>query len=381
MATWFFYLSLMILFYTFAGYPLLLFVLSRFKAKPINRGQTEPKVAIIIPVHNAEHTIVEKIENCLQFDYPAEKTQIVVVSDGSTDRTAEIIKEYARDRVLFLDPGFRGGKVTAQNYAVQCCEADVFVFTDVSITTNPDCIRSIVENFYDDSVGAVSCRDALIGKDGKPEGEGIYINYDMLVRRFTSAVGSLIGVTGGFYAVRREIAKGGWNPAFPPDFYVALRSIKRGLRVVEDSRVMAYYKVAAKGTDEFPRKVRTINRGMTAIFSRGNRCLLNPWKFGFISLEIISHKLLRWLAPFFFIQFFAASLVLSGHSVAMLFVAMIQAVAYLMGVVSFLVGGAMSDSRLLKIPTYFVMANFAIISAWVEVAMRKKYVMWEPTKR
>jgi len=379
MATeWMFYSSLILLFYTFLGYPLLLFVLSLFIKRDVLWADIQPEVTIVIPVHNEEKQIAEKLQNCLNFDYPWEKLTILVASDGSTDNTENIVKGFASEQIRFLPLPSRGGKVVAQNYAVQFCESELIIFTDVAILTHPDCIKLIVQNFFDNKIGAVSCRDVIVGE--KKGGEGSYIEYDMFVRKYTSQIGSLIGVTGGFYAVRAEIAKGGWNPAYPPDFYVALRTIKHGLRVIEDIRVHAHYKVAAKAWDELPRKVRTINRGMHAFFSPSGRILLNPFKYGFISLELLSQKLFRWLMPFFSLTLFFSNFLLLDTSVMMFFFFVLQVLGYCMALTGFLLEKKI-DINLFKFVFYFVMANIALLTAWYEFIIGKQHVVWQPTKR
>lgn len=378
MAEWLFYVSLVLLVYTFLGYPLLLVVLSLFIKREVIRDDIQPEVTIIIPVHNEECSIGEKIENCLGFEYPREKLKIIVASDGSTDKTEEIVKGFESEQVQFLPLPSRGGKVAAQNYAVQFCDSEIIIFTDVAILTHPDCVKLIVQNFFDKRIGGVSCRDVIIGE--KSKGEESYIKYDMIVRKYTSRIGSIIGVTGGFYGVRKEITEGGWDPAFPPDFYVAIRCIQRGLRVIEDSRVRANYKTAAKGWDELPRKVRTINRGMCALFSSSNRNLLNPFKHGFVSVELISHKLLRWMTPFFLIALFMSNLMLLDTSIIADFLFLSQLGWYFIAVMGFLMEKKINRS-ILKLAFYFAITNIALLKAWHEFVIGKKYVMWQPTKR
>jgi len=378
MATSIFYMSLALIFYTFLGYPLLLFILSLFIRREVIRNDIRPEVTVIIPVHNEEHSIGAKIKNCLGFDYPREKLKIIIASDGSTDKTEEIVNRFESEQVQFLSLPQRGGKVVAQNHAVQICDTEIIIFTDVAILTRPDCVRLVVQNFAGKEIGCVSCRDIII--DEKSEGEGSYIRYDMTVRKYASQIASITGVTGGFYAVRKEIAEHGWNPAFPPDFYVAIKCIRQGLRVVEDARVCAHYKATARGRDELQRKVRTINRGMHALFSSPNRDLLNPFKYGFVSIQLISHKLLRWSVPFFLISLFLSNLMILDESVLTAFFFLIQLSLYLSALLAFL-SKKKINSSLLKFVLYFAVANLAILKAWYEVAIGKEYVIWQPTKR
>ncbi len=376
-----FFTSILLIVYTYIGYPLVMVILALILRRGVDLGDMEPSVTVIIPVHNEEHQIRAKLENCLSFAYPRDKLEIVVASDASTDRTEEIVKELDSGQIKFVDLPFRGGKVVAQNHAVRECQSDIIIFTDVAITTRPDCVQLIVQNFNDPQIGVVSCRDVIIGGDGRQRGEKSYILYDMMVRKYASQVGSIIGVTGGFYAVRREIARGGWNPAFPPDFYVAIRCIKRGLRVVEDPRVKAYYRAAAKEWDELQRKVRTISRGMQALFAESNRSLLNPFKYGIVSLELISHKLFRWMTPFFLIALFLSNMLIVRESAVALVTFLPQLALSILAPLSFVVPDHTRKSLIFKLANYFAIAMIAILKSWGEVLLGRQYVMWQPTKR
>jgi Glycosyltransferases, probably involved in cell wall biogenesis len=374
-----FYLSLLMLFYTYIGYPMTLFILSLFVQRGVNRGDITPTVTVIIPVHNEEGSIGKKVENCLGYDYPREKMKLVVVSDESTDRTEEIVKSYSSDQVLLLSTLVREGKVAAQNYALQYVDSEIIIFTDVAIMNRQGCVKLIVKNFNDKRVGAVSCRDAAVIDDYTSGGESSYIRYDMLIRSYASKIGSLIGVTGGFYAVRRELVVGGWNPAFPPDFFVALKCIESGLRVVEDIRVKAYYKITQKSKDEFQRKVRTLNRGMHALFSNGK--LLNLFKYGFVSFELFCHKLLRWFTPFFLVTLLCSNIFIWNNSTFTILTLAIQIILYLMMLFACLGGKKSKKLLIFRLLSFFYLANRALLRAWYEFLTGKKYVMWQPTKR
>jgi glycosyltransferase involved in cell wall biosynthesis len=379
MALFVFCASLFLLVYSFWGYPILLSTLAAFKSREIIKKSIFPTVTIIIPVYNEETAIGPKIENCLEFDYPDDKLNIIVVSDASTDNTENVVKDFNLDRVRFLSLASRGGKVVAQNFATRFCHSEIVIFTDVAILTDSRAVKNIVENFVDESIGAVSCRDVIVGNDHASRGEKNYIRYDMMVRQLTSRIGSLIGVTGGFYAARFEIVHGGWNPAFPPDFYVAIRCMKKGLRVIEDSRVKARYKTAAKEWDELERKVRTINRGMHALLSKPNRALLNPFQYKFIALQLFSHKLLRWLVPFLLLSIFFSNWLLIAWQPVLRLLFFFQVLFYSGAILSVVLN--LEAWLQLKLLRYFSIANIAILKAWFEFLMGKKYVFWQPTKR
>ena len=374
-----YFLSILILFYTYIGYPVTLFLVSLVVHRRVDRGSITPTVTVIIPVHNEEVMIGKKIENCLGYDYPTEKLKIIVVSDYSTDRTEKIVKDFCSEQIQFLSTSERVGKVSAQNYAMQFVDSEIVIFTDVAIMNRKGCVKLIVKNFNDKKIGAVSCRDVAIVDDYTSGGEGSYIRYDMKIRSYASRIGSIIGVTGGFYAVRKELTNDAWNPAFPPDFFVALKCIERGLRVVEDIRIKAYYKITPRNQDEFKRKVRTLNRGMHALFS--NKRLLNFFKFGMVSYELICHKVLRWLSPIFLIVLLCSNILIWNNSIFTILTLSVQLLLYLMILFAFLSRDIFRNIVIIRIFKFFYLANIAILKAWFEYLKGKSYVMWEPTKR
>ena len=374
-----FYISFIFIVFTYVGYPLILLIASVLLKREVKRGIFEPSVTIIIPVYNEESLIRKKIENCLAINYPKEKLKIIVSSDCSSDNTEDIVNGFRDKNVEFLSLPERGGKVCVQNYAIKFVESEIIIFTDVAITTDGDCVKRIVENFNDQSIGAVSCSDDIITGEDQSEGESSYIKYDMFVRKYTSRFSSLIGVTGGFYATRKNIASGGWDPSFPPDFYVALKCIRNGLRVVEDARVKACYKTVADGGDELQRKIRTITRGMCALFA--NWELLNLFKYGFPSCELICHKLLRWLTPLFFALLLVSNIFIWNRSVFTNISLLLQLILYSFAMIAYLGGKTFKKNFSFRLSFFFCLANFAIMKSWYEFITRKKYIKWQPTKR
>lgn len=377
-----FWFSIFAILYTIALYPAILFIAGLFIKRPTKRDDLVRSVDLIIPVCNGEKEIEKKILNCLAFDYPDHALKITIISDGSDDRTGEIAGQYVSKRVKFLSLTERHGKVAAQNIAIQDIESDIVVFTDVSILLKPDALKTILSNFADESVGAVSCRDQIEQISDEKTGDAVYINYDMMVRKLTTRIGTLIGVTGGFYAVRREVAQGGWEPSFPPDFYAALRAIGMGYRVIEDDRVIAKYYTPNSSNAEMDRKVRTITRGMWALFQ--NLKLLNPLKFGVVSLQLLSHKIMRWLIPFFMIILFVSNSVIF-ISADILFYAYsfwFQVFAGLLMVISFVaISYNNLNNRFFRLPAMLFIFNLSLLISWKNVLTGKKIIKWEPTKR
>jgi hypothetical protein len=202
------------------------------------------------------------------------------------------------------------------------------------------------------------------------------------VRKFSNRIGSIIGVTGGFYAVRRSLALEEWDPAFPPDFYAALRSIEEGFRVIEDERVVARYYTPKSDRDEMNRKVRTITRGMWALFS--NAKLLNPFRYGLPAIQLVSHKILRWITPFLLMLCFAASVILWLDGLSQFYTAIfwLQAFLYGFGTISLIFVWKLNvGSSVLRTGAMSMLFNIAIFLSWKNILMGKKIVAWEPTAR
>ncbi len=378
----FFWLSVIAVLYTVVIYPVVLVVLGKVSPKPVMRDEKLRRVDIIIPVCDGEKEIEKKLLNCLELDYPQSALTITVVSDGSADRTVDIVGHFIQRGVRCIDLPERMGKVAAQNAALPSCTGEIIVFTDVSILVEKDALKKIVSNFAGSNVGAVSCRDHITRLDGGDIGDSLYINYDMLVRRFTTKTTTLIGVTGGFYAVRRAIAGNGWPPSFPPDFFAALKSIQMGYRVIEDERVPAHYSTPSSGHEELRRKIRTITRGMWALFS--NIELMNPYRNGFVAVQLFSHKLMRWLIPIFSMVIFISNFGLfwGGGSTFYASLLYIQTIFYVMAIFSYiLVYHTGNGNKLLKLPAMWIMLNVGILMSWLNFAMGKKIEKWAPTSR
>lgn len=375
-----FWVSCFLLIYTVALYPLLLMVLGLVLHRDTVRDEVLRKVVLIIPVNNGEKELDAKLRNCLALDYPRDMMQIYVVSDGSTDKTVDIAESYSSKGVKCLVLSDRVGKVAAQNQVLPYVSAEILIFTDVGILVPPSALRDIVSNFADETVGVVSCRDEIV-IHANSVGDSFYIRYDMAIRKCSAGIGSLIGVTGGFYAVRRQIAEGGWEPAFPPDFYVALRALKMGYRVIEDSRVIAKYYTPASDSKELERKVRTITRGMSAFFA--NLSLLNVFKYPLISLQLVSHKLLRWIAPFLIIICLVSSGILAykgDELFQLLFV--LQVLLLGSGALLALISWKFNQtSKIYLFPRMFFMFSFAILLSWKNFLTGKRIVLWQPTVR
>lgn len=375
-----FWLSSFGVFYAFAGYPLTIGLLARVSPKPVKKDGIAPKVSVIICAYNEEAVIGEKMENSLALDYPKEQLEIIVASDCSTDRTDQIVAEYAGRGVRLLTLTERKGKTAAQNLAVTRAEGEIIVFSDASILLEKESIRNLVRNFSDPAVGCVSCEDKTVSiRDGKAvEDEGLYVKYEMLLRRWESSFGSLVGASGCFYGLRKPL----WR--HPEDFLVvdfttALDVREQGYRTVSEPEAIAYVKTVASSDKEFARRVRTATRGLVGLLYK--RRLLNPFRFGFFSFQLFSHKLLRFLAPFLLILLMIANVALVSEGALYVGVLALQGAFYAGACLGFLLKDRPGLPRAFSFPLYFVMVNWAILVAWVRVMQGKTDATWAPTRR
>ena len=371
-----FWFSLIMIVYPYFGYPLVLYFLGKIRVarnpNGVPSGEFTPTVTVLIPAHNEEGTIETKIRNALSLEYPREKLQVIVVSDGSTDATNAIVRKYLGEGVTFIAMERRRGKAQALNAGLAAATGDIVVFTDVSILLEPDSLRAIVARFRDETIGCVSGSDRIL--DGG--GEGIYGRYELSLRNLESTVHSIVGASGSFYAQRRKICPP-FLEGMAPDFLSALTTVENGFRAVTEPTACGYMDSAKKAKDEFRRKERTILRGMTTLYQKRN--LLNPFRYGVFSISLWSHKVSRWLVPFFMILLFASNaFLLEERFYGATFIA--QCIFYLAACGSFL-GTGMSRSPLSKIPYYFCLSNVAILFATMKYATGIRQEIWSPTKR
>lgn len=304
--TWLFWGAAALIAYTYAGYPLWLWVRSRVWPRPVRAAEIAPKVSVVMVVRNEEGALAAKLENLLHLDYPSDHMDIVVVSDGSADGTEAILHEFARNpRVHTVLNQLPGGKAAGLNDAFQVADGEIVVFTDVRQKIEPGAVRLLVDNFADPQVGCASGELMLGDPDSgeKSRGMGLYWRIEKIVRTLESASGSVVGATGAFYAVRRELLVPVPVETLLDDVFIPMQVARSGKRVVFEPRARAW-DVADQGTGrEFARKVRTLS---------GNYQLLQlcPWLLSRenpIRFEFVSHKLLRLVVPFALLVSLAAS--------------------------------------------------------------------------
>lgn len=372
-----FWLSILFIFYTYLGYPLLLIVISKIRDLPIKKGNITPEVSFIITAYNEEKRIREKVENTLKQDYAKDKLEIIIASDCSSDRTDEIVKSYEFQGVQLVRAKERKGKEAAQKLAVDKAVGEIFVFSDVATILSSHGIKTIVKNFSDPTVGCVSSVDRFVNSDGYISGEGAYVKYEMFLRNLEMKVNTLVGLSGSFFAARKEVCRN-WAVDLQSDFNTLLNSIKTGLRGVSDSESIGYYKNIIDEKKEFERKVRTVIRGISVLMK--SLSLLNPFRYGLFSWQLFSHKLCRWFVPFAMILVFMSNLFLISHHKLYQYIILLQLLFYAVAFGSS-IRKNLPFKSVMKIPFYFVISNLSILMAWYGYIKGDRLIIWEPSKR
>ena len=292
--------------YAYAGYPCLLAAVAFLRSRTITFAPGQPTVTVIIAAFNEEKDIARKLEMVLALDYPADQRQIIVASDHSTDRTHDIVKGFAAHGVQLVVLPARAGKTAAQNLAVTQARGEILVFTDATTELAPDAIRKLVEPFADVRVGCAGAQLEYQSAAGTAVGRGggLYWRYEKLIKELESRANSLIGVSGCLYAVRREL----YVPIAPDlisDLVIALDIFSSGHVSVYVSGAVAFEQTHEDAEREFTMRRRVVVRSIHALIQRAR--LLNPFRAGFFSLQLWSHKVLRYLVPELLIAAFLLS--------------------------------------------------------------------------
>ena len=374
-----FWTCVCLLAYVYVGYPLLVYLVSVLFPKPLAKGEIEPRVTVLITAYNEEAAIREKIENTLQIDYPAGKLEIVVASDGSTDRTDEIVKEMAGRGVRLFRQDGRVGKTETQNNAVAAATGEIILFSDATTMYSPDVIRTLLPAFADEQVGCVAGRLVYIDEEDTNVGKGAqsYWSYETFIKIAESRACSLIGASGCLYAVRSSA----YQPMYPEacsDFLICTSIYRQGLRSVFPPDAVCFENTNRRAGDEWKMRVRVISQTFTDLWR--NRDMLDPLKSGFFAIELISHKLLRYAVPFVLLTLFISCALLSPSYTFYAAVLLLQVLFYLLAAAGLLMERSGKRLGLLAMPLYFVLANVASAAAFYQFLRGETYTRWDPIR-
>lgn len=365
--------------YTYAGYPLLLLVISAVRSRPIAKGNHRPSITVIITAYNEERDLKAKIENTLSLNYDPQLLEVLVASDCSTDGTDEIVRSFSDRGVRLHRQTERFGKTAAQNAAVELAKGDIILFSDATTLYEPDVLNVIVPNFADPTVGCVAGK--LIYVDPRDSGVGkgaqSYWGYETFLKTHESRVCSLIGASGCLYAVRRSAYIPLYNEACS-DFIIATKMMEQGLRAVYEPGALCWEETNDEARKELRMRVRVITQTYTDLWR--HRHMMNPLRSGFYAVELISHKVLRYLVPICLMLLLVSSGVLAAGSFFFRLVLVAQIAFYLMAAVGWFAVRAGVKSGIIVLPQYFVLANWAALVAFYKFVRGERYARWEPIR-
>jgi len=374
-----FYLTALLCAYSYFLYPLILKITPCrvFEAAEAGGAAELPGISLIITAHNEAGRIREKLENTLELDYPGDLLEVIVASDCSTDTTDGIVQSYSGKGVRLVRADERKGKEYAQLCAIREAAGAILVFSDVATRIPAEALRTLAREFASRQVGAVSSEDRFISNDGRVVGEGAYVRYEMWLRRLESCRGGLVGLSGSFFAARREICEA-WDIYSPSDFNTALNCAKQGLVAVSCPDVVGiYHDVTAPGL-EYRRKMRTVIRGITAIARHPE--VLNPFVMGGFAFQVWSHKIMRWAVPWFMLAFAILTVLLQGQGVIYPLALAAQGLFYSLALAGWL-SGRMRQFTLIRLVYFFVQTNLALAQATLAFMMGKRMTVWTPSSR
>ena len=374
-----FWLGAAALVYTYVGYPVLLVVVSRLRPRLVRKAEQTPRVSVIITAYNEERDLAAKLENTLALDYDSDKLEVIVASDCSTDRTDEIARSFAPRGVRLHRQTERLGKTAAQNAAVAQARGEVILFSDATTLYSPDVLRVMMPNFADPSVGCVAGRLVYVdpAQSGVGRGARSYWGYETFLKSHESRACSLIGASGCLYAVRRSAYVPLYDEACS-DFLIATVMVEQGLRAVYEPDAVCTEETNRRADKELRMRVRVITQTFTDLWR--HRAMMNPLRGGFYAVQLFSHKVMRYLVPFFLIIILVASALLAPQSVFYAVMLAAQLVFYAAAAVAWALEHTGVRSPVLALPQYFVIANVASLIACYKFLRGERYARWEPIR-
>jgi biofilm PGA synthesis N-glycosyltransferase PgaC len=372
-----FWFCLAVCLYIYFGYPALLWVLSRLRPRPVREGDVTPLVTFVIAAYNEEKVIAEKVTNSLSLDYPADRIEVLVVSNGSKDRTDEIVRGFTDPRVKLLalpEPG----KMQALNEGAQAARGEILVFTDADFLLDPHTLRRMMAKFADPEVGGVcGSRNTSVarGGDATGAGEGLYARWDKWQKTLESRIGSVFAADGLLYAIRKDLYVPIADLHAADDIWISTAIPLQGYRLVFDPQATAFERAGVQAEQEFGRRIRVTNhsvRGLLAL--RGHL-----FTHGFYSLELLSHKLVRHMIPFFLIPLLAASAVLAFHGPFYAVALAGQVAVYGLALLGWaLRNRPVGRAKPLFVPYYFCFVNATAFFGLLSIARRRNITAWGP---
>jgi cellulose synthase/poly-beta-1,6-N-acetylglucosamine synthase-like glycosyltransferase len=367
--------------WVYAGFPAAVALAGRFRNREVVRASVTPSVSLVIAAFDEEEQIARRLENALAADYPVDALEVLVASDGSTDATEEIVETFQERGVRLLRLP-RQGKIPALDAAVREARGEILVFSDANTDVHPAALRALAENFADPEVGGAAGHTGYrleSGADSSSLGEGLYWRYDSWLKKMESRAGSVVSAHGGLYAIRRRLYRTPDDTAVTDDFMISTGVIAQGCRLVFEPRARAWEVTMSRADREFRRRVRLMTRGLRGVRMRAQ--LLNPFRYGFYSISLISHKVLRRLVAPLLPLLLLTSVLLAPRGGFYLAAATVQLLFYLLAIGGFVTRSRqLGQSKLLCVPFYYCLANAASALALVHFLRGDRIQLWQPQR-
>lgn len=383
---WLFWISIFIVFYTYLGYGILLYISVKIKElfkKPDSLVMPSPlpEVTLFIAAYNEEDIVASKMENCRALDYPDDKLKVVWVTDGSNDGTNELLKQYPEVTTLFQPE--RRGKTAALNRGIQYVKTPYVIFTDANTMLNKEAIREIVRQFSNPKVGCVAGekRVETATAQGATAGEGIYWKYESALKALDYRLYSAVGAAGELFAVKTELFEQMPSDTLLDDFILSLRIAQKGYKIAYCKEAYATETASLNMKEEEKRKIRIAAGGLQSVWRL--RGLLNIFRYGTLSFQYVSHRVLRWtITPLVLFLLIPLNIILAYHG-AFIYILLLalQTVFYAMAYAGYLMEQRNLRSKLLFIPYYFSFMNINVIRGFFYLAGYKGNGSWEKAKR
>jgi biofilm PGA synthesis N-glycosyltransferase PgaC len=383
-----FWVSLFIIFYTYIGYAMLLFVI--VKIVRIFRSNNNPSalyelptVTLIVAAYNEAYCMEEKITNTLALKYPKNKLSIIFVTDGSTDETPTIVAKYPS--IQLLHQPNRNGKIVAVHRAIQTVRSEITVFTDANTLLNETALEKICKHYQDPSVGAVAGEKRVeIDTSGDATaGEGVYWKYESKLKAWDSELNTVVGAAGELFSIKTALYVPVPSDTILDDFMISMLIVENGYRIIYEPEAFATESASANTKEELKRKIRIAAGGIQSFLRLTS--LLNPIKYPILSFQYFSHRILRWtIAPISMVLVFVLNwffVLIDAYSSVFVFLLIAQNVFYALALLGWILQYKSIKIKLFFIPYYFCMMNYAILAGIHRYFFSNQSVLWEKAKR
>ena len=382
-----FWILLGIVFYTYLGYGIVLFLMIRIKRiftkkKLVVLTNNElPDVTLLIAAYNEQDYVKAKVENTLQLNYPAEKLYQIWVTDGSNDETPERLKAYSMIEVLHRPE--RSGKIAAMNRGIKFVKTPIVIFSDANTLLGKDSIMRIAQMFADPKVGCVSGEKRIFNANeeaASAAGEGIYWKYESTLKRWDAELYSAVGAAGELFAIRTELFNEVEPDTLLDDFIISLRVAMKGYKIDYDPEAYAIETALANVKEELKRKIRIAAGGIQSVIRLYP--LLNIFKYGILSFQYISHRVLRWtVTPVSLLLILLINVILAPYSNLYLILLGLQLLFYISALLGWFLENRKMKVKLLFVPYYFFIMNYAVFMGFGRYIKKSQSVNWERAKR